>query len=186
MTDLSALWLPILLSAVVVFIISSIVHMAPLWHRGDYPKMKQQDAVMDALRPCNLPPGDYFFPRADNMADMRTPAYKEKVAKGPVVLMTVMPNGMRPMGPMLAQWFVYCLVINVFAAYIAGRALPQGTAYLQVFRFIGAAAFIAHSVALWQLSIWYARGWGLTLKYTFDGLLYALCTAGVFGWLWPR
>ncbi|HEX7420299.1 MAG TPA: hypothetical protein VF505_10460 [Thermoanaerobaculia bacterium] len=37
MTALTALWLPILLSALFVFIVSSIIHMAPLWHKNDFP-----------------------------------------------------------------------------------------------------------------------------------------------------
>ena len=37
MTTIAALWLPILLSAVIVFIASSIIHMAPLWHRNELP-----------------------------------------------------------------------------------------------------------------------------------------------------
>jgi hypothetical protein len=35
------------------------------------------------------------------------------------------------------------------------------------------------------MSIWYHRSWGTTLRYTVDGLVYALLTAGIFGWLWP-
>jgi len=77
------------------------------------------------------------------------------------------------------------LVVS-FAAYMAGRALPPGTIYLQVFRFIGATAFIGYTLALWQMSIWYRRSWSLTIKATIDGLVYALLTAGTFGWLWPR
>ena len=79
-----------------------------------------------------------------------------------------------------------CVVIGVFAAYVAGRALPPGTDYLQVFRFVGATAFIGYSVALWQMSIWNRRAWLTTIKATVDGLIYALLTAGTFGWLWPR
>jgi hypothetical protein len=55
-----------------------------------------------------------------------------------------------------------------------------------VFRFAGTTAFIGYSVALWQMSIWYRRAWSTTIKATVDGLIYALLTAGVFGWLWPR
>ena len=46
--------------------------------------------------------------------------------------------------------------------------------------------FSPYAVALWQLSIWYGRSWRITIMYTLDGLIYALLTAGVFGWLWPR
>jgi hypothetical protein len=185
-TALTALWLPILLSAVFVFIASSIIHMAPLWHRGDYPKVANEDAVIAALRPLAIPPGDYLVPRVSNMAEMKTPEFQEKISKGPVMVMTVMPNRMMSMGRNLSLWFVYCLVVSYFSAYIASRALPPGTHYLQVFRFAGATAFIGYVLALWQMSIWYWRAWSMSIKATIDGLIYALLTAGTFGWLWPR
>lgn len=185
MTALSALWLPILLSAVVVFVASSVIHMASPWHKSDYPKMPNEQQVMDALRPLAIPPGDYFFPRPASRDDMRSPAFAEKVNNGPVAVMTVMPGGMS-MGRNLGLWFVYLAVISSFAAYVAGRALPAGAVYLQVFRFVGATAFIGYSAALWQMSIWYRRAWSTTIKATIDGLIYACLTAGAFGWLWPR
>jgi hypothetical protein len=186
MTGLSALWLPILLSAVIVFVASSVIHMASPWHKSDYPKMPNEDRVMDALRPLAIPPGDYFFPRPSSRDEMRSPAFAEKMKRGPVVLLTVMPNGLMSMGRNLALWFLYAVVVNVFAGYIAGRALPPGTAYPHVFRFVGATAFIGYALALWQMSIWYRRAWTTTIKGTVDGLIYALLTAGTFGWLWPR
>ena len=89
------------------------------------------------------------------------------------------------MGKSLLLWFVYVVVVTIFAAYIAGRALGPGTHYLLVFRFVGASAFMGYSLALPQQSIWYRRNWGTTLLSMFDGLVYALLTAGTFGWLWP-
>lgn len=185
MVALSALWLPILLSAVLVFIASSIIHMLPLWHRSDYPAPPDQDRVLDALRPFQIPPGDYMLPRAKDAAEMKTAEFREKTLRGPVLVMTVLPPGPFTMGRSLGLWFVYLLAVSLFAGYIAGRALPAGVDYLDVFRFAGATAFIGYSVALWQMSIWYRRAWTTTLKATFDGLVYALLTAGVFGWLWP-
>ena len=185
MTALTALWLPILVSAIFVFVASAIIHMAPLWHNNDYPAPPDQDRLGDAMRPFNVPPGDYLLPRAANHAQMKSPEFMEKAKKGPVVLMTVFHNGTLGMGQQLATWFVYTLVVSYFAAYIAGRALPPGVDYLEVFRFAGATAFIAYSIALWQMSIWYRRSWSLTIKETLDGLIYGLLTAGVFGWLWP-
>jgi len=106
------------------------------------------------------------------------------------MVVTVMPSGAKEMGKRLNQslvfWFLYAVVIGIFAAYIAGRALPPGSQYPQVFRFVGATAFLAYVVALWQMSIWYRRSWMTTFKVTVDGLIYALLTAGMFGWLWPR
>ncbi len=186
MTQLSVLWLPILLSAVIVFVASSIIHMLLPWHKSDYPKVPGEDKVMNALRPLNIPPGDYMVPRCASMKEMGSPEFKEKLNKGPVIVMTVMPNGMTSMGRNLALWFVYSALVGLFSAYIAGRALPVGASYRSVFRFAGAAAFMGYSVALWQMSIWYRRAWGTTIKATIDGLIYALLTAGTFGWLWPR
>lgn len=185
MTTIAALWLPILLSAVIVFIASSIIHMAPLWHRNECPKVPNQDKVMDALRPFAIPPGDYMLPRADDMKAMKSPEFLEKLKRGPVMLLTVLPNGPFSMSRSLTQWFVYVVVVGIFAAYVAGRTLAPGTEYLTVFRIAGTTAFIGYAVALWQMSIWYHRPWSTTLKVTLDGLLYGLLTGGVFGWLWP-
>ena len=185
MTGLASLWLPLLVSAVLVFVASSIIHMVLPWHKSDYPKMTGEDKVMDALRPLAIPPGDYMVPRPASRSDLRSPEFIEKMQKGPVVVMTVMPGSMS-MGKNLSQWFVYCAVVGFFAAYVASRALSPGANYLQVFRFVGATAFMGYTLALWQLSIWYHRSWAITIKSTFDGLIYALLTAGTFGWLWPR
>ena len=185
MTGLSVLWLPILLSAVFVFVASSLIHMVSPWHKTDYSKMANETEVMDALRPLGIPPGDYFFPRPAGRGDMKSPAFAEKVKRGPVAMLTVMPGAMS-MGRNLALWFIYIVVIGVFSAYVASRALPPGVPYLRVFQLAGATAFIGYSAALWQMSIWYHRSWTTTIKSTVDGLIYAMLTAGTFGWLWPR
>ena len=186
MIALSALWLPILVSAVIVFVVSSIIHMTPLWHKTDYPKLPNEDRVMDALRPLGIPPGDYMMPRPSSMAEMKSAAFIEKVTKGPKVIITVMQPGLPTMGKNLTLWFLYAVVVSYFAAYIASRALPAGAAYLEVFRFVGATAFVGYTLALWQMSIWYHRALSMSVKGTIDGLIYACLTAGVFGWLWPR
>jgi hypothetical protein len=185
MMQLSSLWMPILVSAVLVFVASSVIHMAPLWHRNDYPRAPQEDRLMEALRPLAIPPGDYMVPRASGSTEMRSPDYAAKVNQGPVLILTVLPNGMISMGASLAQWFAYSAVVSLFAGYIASRALGPGADYLDVFRFAGTTAFAGYALGMYQMSIWYKRSWSLTLKSTFDGLIYALVTAGTFGWLWP-
>ncbi|HEY6967973.1 MAG TPA: hypothetical protein VJA94_02120 [Candidatus Angelobacter sp.] len=185
MTPLTALWLPILVSAVIVFVASSIIHMFLPWHKGDYRKVPNEDKLMDALRPMAIPPGDYMVPRANSMEEMRSPEFKEKFKKGPVLMLTVLPGTMA-MGKNMAQWFLYTVVVGIFSAYVASRALPPHPDYLEVFRFAGVAAFLTYAGALWQFSIWYRRAWSTTIKSTIDGLIYAGLTAGTFGWLWPR
>ncbi len=186
MTGLHQLWLPILLSAVFVFVLSSVIHMASPWHKSDYPAVPNEDAVAAALRPFAIPPGDYMLPRPATRADVRSAAFAEKLKLGPVMVLGVWPNGPTSMARNLGGWFLYCTVVGVFAAYVAGRALPPGTPYLRVFQLAGATAFVGYALALWQMSIWYRRAWSTTVKATVDGLLYALLTAGTFGWLWPR
>ncbi len=186
MVPVMTLWLPILLSAVIVFVASSLIHMVLPFHRHDLKKVPLEDEVMDALRRFEIPPGDYGLPRPDSPADMKKPEFVEKYKAGPVALLTVVPAGPPKMGASLLIWFLYCAVVGVFAAYITGRALPSGAGYPAVFRFAGCTAFMGYSLALLQNSIWYRRNWGTTLRSMVDGLVYGLLTAGTFGWLWPR
>ena len=186
MVHLASLWLPILVAAVIVFAASSVIHMTPLWHKSDFPAMPREAEVLSALRPLAIPPGDYFLPRAADMKDMRTPAFQEKLKQGPVAVMTVMPNGMMNMSRSLVQWFVFLLVVGIFTGYVACISLPAGAPYPRVFRLVFTVAFVGYSLALCELSIWYRRGWSLTLKGLLDGAIYAALTAGTFGWLWPR
>ncbi len=143
-------------------------------------------ALRETVRRFDIPPGDYVVPHAGSPAGMKKPEFVEKMKKGPLVLMTIAPGGPPSMSMNLSLWFLYSVVVSVFAAYIAGRAVGPGATYLAVFRFVGAAAFMGYSLALLQNSIWYKRNWGTTLKSMFDGLVYGLLTAGTFGWLWPR
>ena len=186
MTPLVALWLPILLSAVLVFVVSSLIHMMTPWHEGDYTKVPDEDRAMDAIRTLALPPGEYYMPRPSSRQEMSSPAFKEKMKRGPVAMLHVWPAGAMSMTTNLVQWFVYAVVVGIFAGYVAGRALPPSAPFLAVFRFAGVTAFACYSVALWQFSIWYHRSWVTTIKATVDGLIYALLTAGALGWLWPR
>jgi hypothetical protein len=186
MVSLTALWLPIVLSAVVVFIASSIIHMVLPYHRGDYKKMPNEDQVLEALRSAAVAPGDYTFPCPDNPKEMRSPEMMAKYEKGPVGIVTVMPSGPPAMGKSLALWFVFCLVISVFVAYLTGRTLGPGTEYLMVFRVAGTTAFLGYGVGQAINSIWWGQAWWTTLKHIFDGLVYALLTAGMFGWLWSQ
>jgi hypothetical protein len=186
MVSVPSLWLPIIVSAVVVFVVSFILHMVLKYHNTDFAGVPNEDAVMEALRKFSIPPGEYVIPHCASQAAMKDPAFIEKTNKGPVAMLTVMPNGPFKMGPSLVMWFVYSLAVGVFCAYIAGRALPAGSHYLSVFRFAGCTAFIAYSVALWQNSIWFKRKWSTTIKNTFDGLVYGLFTGGVFGAMWPK
>lgn len=186
MTSVMSLTVPILVSAVLVFVASSILHMVLPVHRNDWRRLPEEDGVLDALRRFDIPPGDYVAPHAGSPDAMKNPDFVAKSRKGPIVLMTVAPGGSVSIAKNLLLWFIYTVIVGIFAAYVTGRALGRGADYLEVFRFAGATAFAGYSLALLQNSIWYQRNWAATVKSMADGLVYALLTAGVFGWLWPR
>ena len=187
MVPLTALWLPIVLSAVIVFVASSIIHMVLGYHQGDYQKLPNEEKLLETMRTWGLVPGSFYhFPHCPSHKEMKTPEYQEKLKQGPIGLMTVFPSGPPNMAKYLGSWFAYCLVVSFFVAYLTGRTLAPGTPYLAVFRIAGTVGFLSYGIAHAHASIWEGRAWSTTVKFFFDGLVYGLLTAGVFGWLWPR
>ena len=185
MVPLASLWLPILLAGVIVFIASSILHMVLPYHRSDYRKLPDEEKLLGALRSANLQCGLYVFPFC-TPKEMKSPEAQEKYKQGPVGMMTIFPTGPVNMPKYLVEWFVYCLVIGFFTAYITGRTESPGTDYLHVFRVAGTVAFMAYGLGNLSNGIWRGQPWSVVLKEVFDGLIYALLTAVTFGWLWPR
>ncbi len=185
MVPLLDLWLPILLSAVAVFVVSSVIHMALPIHKSDMKKLPKEDELLAAMRAQGVQPGMYMFPSCASMKDMGTPEMQKKLAQGPVGSMTLRPPGGFAMGPSLAQWFVLSLVIGICAAYVAGMVLGPGADGTSVLRLTSTAAFLGYGFSSVQDSIWKGVPWSVSLKFVFDGLLYALATGAVFAWMWP-
>jgi len=182
--SLSSLWLPIVVSAVLVFIASNIVHMVLPHHRSDYQALPSEDEVQAALRRFNIPYGDYLLPRP-NMAARRDPAFLESVKRGPVAVITIMAGEFK-MAARLTQWFAFCLVVSLFSGYLAGLALGPDVPYLRVSQVASCAAFMGYGLAAVPASIWYSKSWATTAKTLADALVYGFVTGGTFGWLWPR
>jgi hypothetical protein len=182
---LSALWLPIVLSAVIVFVASSIMHMVLPYHKSDYQKLPDEDKVLPVLRSAGLKRGLYVFPFTTHK-DMKSPAMIEKYNQGPVGMMTVFHNGPPAMPKFLGLWFAYCLVIGLVVAHLASHTVFPFPTYRHVFRIVGESAFLAYGLGSLSNSIWKGQTWSMTIKEVIDGLIYALLTAGTFAWLWPR
>jgi len=185
MVSLTALWLPILLAAVIVFVASSIMHMLLPYHRSDYRQLPDEDKVRAAMRAAGVTRGVYVVPYCTHK-DMKSPAMAEKYKEGPNAVINVFPPGPPAMPKFLGQWFAFCLVVGFCAAYLTGRTVASGAHYLIVFRVAGTAAFLAYSVGNLANGIWKGQPWSNVLKEVIDGLIYSLLTAGTFGWLWPR
>jgi hypothetical protein len=182
---LTALWMPIVLSAVIVFVASSVMHMLLKYHNSDYRKRPDEDKILAALRPANLQPGLYVFPHTTHQ-EMNSPAMAEKFKQGPVGIMTIRPSGPVAMGKFLIQWFVFCLAVGTVAAFLAAPVLPPGAPYKSVFHVVGLAAFLGYGLGTLSNGIWKGQPWSSVIKEVIDGLVFGLLTAGTFGWLWPR
>lgn len=181
--SLASLWLPVVAAAVLVFIASALVWMVLKWHDSDWSKLPDEEGARAALR--SAAPGEYTLPYAASNADRESEAFQARCKEGPVAMLTIFPNGMPNMGKQLGLWFVYCLLVSVFVAYLLSATLAAGSDYLKVFQVAGTAAFLAYAGGAVPAMIWFGQGTGRTIKDVADGLIYALLTAGVFGWLWP-
>lgn len=179
------LWLPILVSAIAVFVASSVIHMVLPIHKSDYRGVPNEEAFLEALRAAKVPEGEFMFPICSSMKDMGSPEFLAKLKRGPVGSILIRPNGACSMGKSLGQWFAYCVVLGLFIAYIASIGTPRGASFAQVFRITGAIAILGHAFSNVTNSIWKGVSWTITAKFVFDGVVYALVTAACFAWLWP-
>jgi hypothetical protein len=186
MVTLSMLWLPILVATVLVFVASSVIWMALPYHRSDTRRLPDEAPVLEPLQKQDLKPGIYRFPWAESMKAMKEPTFVDKLNQGPVGFVTILPKGQSPMGKTLVLWTVYVLAIGILVAYVTGRVLPPDAHYLQVFRVAGTVAFAAYAGGHLPDAIWWGKPWSNAWKDVLDGLVYALLTAGTFGWLWPQ
>lgn len=185
MTPFTSLLLPIALSAVAVFVLSMIIHMTP-WHRSDYLRLPDEDGVMKALRPFNIPPNDYTTPHPGTGDYMKSPEYDAKRAAGPVIWLTVAPSGPWKIGKLMGSWFLFTLVVSATLACVVGSIVSAGGDRGVVFHQVAVIAFLTYAMGAVPLSIWYDRKWSTTLKTVVDSVLYALATGWIFSMLWPK
>ena len=187
MEFLTQLWLPIVVSGIVVFFMSALVWTVMPHHKKDWQGLPNEDAILAAMRASSPAPGQYAVPFMSDPKLREDPAMKERIAKGPNGYLTVIPTGMPAMGPMMAKSLAYNLVVTTLVAYVAWHAL-QGSVpdYLSVFRIVGTTAMMSYILAMVPESIWFGRPWRTLGMQAIDGIAYGLVTAGIFGWLWPK
>ena len=175
------LWQPVLLSAVITFAAGSVIWMFMPWHKTDWGKTPDEDAVRAALK--GTPAGMYTVPNCADPSQFKDPDMQQKLVEGPQAFITVVPSGLPAMGGKLGMMFAYNLLVAVICGYFVSRTAAPGADYLAIFRIAGAVAFVAYGVAYVQESIWFGRSWSSTIKTFLDALIYGLLTGGVFGWL---
>ena len=186
METLAGLWLPIVVSAVLVFVASSLIWNVLGAHKWHIKGLPDEAAAREALSKQGLAPGQYSIPYRPDPAAMKDPAFREKLVKGPVGVLVIRKPGLPNMGQFLGAWFAHLLFVSYVVAFLCGQTLHRGAPYLLVFRVAGTVAFAAYSIGQIPNAIWWGRPWKSALKEFADGIVYALLTAGSFGWLWPE
>lgn len=177
-----SLWLPIVLSAVIVFVAAALMWMVAPHHKNEWKGLSNEEAARAALK--GLAPGQYVIPWCPPER-MKDPDVIKKRQEGPTAWLTVVPSGVMGMGKPMVLSVVYYLAVGVAVAYLAGRTLAPGTPYLQVFRVVGTVSWLAYGWGSLSDAIWFGKPWGSVFKQMADSLVYAMLTAGTFGWLWP-
>jgi hypothetical protein len=186
MAHLLQAWLPILASAIGVFVASSLIHMVFKWHNSDYRALSNEAEVAAAIRAGAPAPGQYVIPHCPGMKDMANEATQAKFREGPVGFITLRPNGMPSMGSALGLWFAFTLLVATISA-----AIP-----LQIYGLGGERHAVAHLAALVTLltyaggsiqqGIWMGKPWRSVAKDLLDALIFAVVTAFAFAFLWPH
>jgi len=186
MLSLASLWMPIVLSAVLVFIASSLIHMVFQWHKREYGKLPNEDAVREVIRQAQLPAGQYVMPFCGSSKDMQQAETAQKFTEGPVATLIMRPSGMPRIGASLGQWFALTLAISLLAAALATTVLGQGADPRKVFHFFAVISFMSYASGSVINAIWMGKLWAAVAMDALDALIYALLTAAAFAWLWPQ
>jgi hypothetical protein len=181
--SLVSLWLPILLSAVIVFFAAFVAWTVLPHHRSDWVRIPNEDSLLQTIRDLGLGRGQYVFPNAMTAEGAKEPDAQAKLKEGPVgsLIIRDAPN----MGKSLAFYFLFTLAVSFMVAYLGHASIAPGAEYRHVFRVLGTIAFLAYSAAEIPAAIWFGHSWSGVWKSVIDGLVFGLLTGGVFGWLWP-
>jgi len=180
-----SLWLPVLASAVAVFVASAVLHMVLKYHRADHRKLTNEDAVSDALGKGTPARGLYMIPWCEH-SQMNDPAVKAKFEKGPIAIITVLPSGQVNMGKHLGLWFGFCVLASFTTAYLARHTLSYGANGRTIMQVTGAVSLVAYGYGNFSDTIWKGQPWANTVRSLIDSVIYALITGAIFCALWPK
>lgn len=172
------LWMPIVVSAVVVWITSAIVWMALPHHKKDIKTLPDADTIPNLTR--DLKPGVYLWPNCEQNSE----EFKKRFNEGPWGSMTVLPGKPNMLRNMAGVFLVY-VVIGVFVAYVTGLAREPGAEFLEVFRVAGAVALASYCLGWMPNALFFGKPGRFWLTDLADCVVYALITGVVFALLWP-
>lgn len=183
MEILLPLWLPIVVSAVVVFFASFLAWMVIPHHKQDIKTLPDEKALTNHLKQLSLAPGTYMWPGCVG-GDMKSEDFKARCKAGPwgsINVLAKQPN----FGLNLVLVFIVYLVISVFVGYLTFRARPLGSQFMPVFQVAGATAILAYCAGGLPGAIFFGKPARFVFTDFMDNLVYGLLTGIVFAWLWP-
>ena len=177
---LTALFLPIVLSAIVLFFCSFLSWMVLRLHAKDWGKLKNEDDFLKATKDLELTEGSYMFPHCNGSSDMKSEEFKKKMQEGPNGVITVFPK--TDMRRNLGLTFLYFLVVSFCLAYLTSLAHERGAEFMEIFRFVSTAGLMTYLAAIICHAIWFNSR---IIGHIIEALIYAVVTGAIFGWLWP-
>jgi hypothetical protein len=180
-TSLASLWLPIVVSGIVLFFASWAAWMLLPHHKPEWKGLPNEDGFLSALRSFNIPPGQYTFPHCGSPEQMKSDEFKRRMEAGPVGTITIWKSA-PSMGVNMLCTLLFFTIANLVIAYLAGIALDPGEEFLTVFRFVGTAGILTYGTANILNGIWFGRKMAADIA---DGVAYGLITGLVFALLWP-
>lgn len=184
MNFVALLWLPILVSAVAVFVLSAASHMLLPWRRDEFRGIPGHEAIQAVVK--DLPPGQYLFPAGLDPRERGGKEWLARWAAGPSGWLTLVPREPIAMGRNMAQSMLAYLVVSFLTAYLATFALGAAPASFTVFRFVSTLGVLTYATGTSFTSIWYGRPWKAFAADVLDAVVLAFAMAAVFAWLWPR
>jgi hypothetical protein len=192
MDFLLSLWLPILLSAAAVWIVSTIFGMPFLHHKNDWIGLPaaEEDAFMGFLRTSGIKPGNYLFPDFRTRAAMESEKVKKALEQGPVGHLSLWRPPLT-MGGKLAATFIVFLVVSTLIAYQASVVLPKAAEFAppttpKVFRVVGTAGILAYCFSFIPSAIWFGAPKRTIALGIIDGIVFGVITGAIFAWRWPH
>jgi hypothetical protein len=179
------LWLPILLSAAAVWIVSIIASMALPHHKQDFIGLPDEDGFMDDLRKRGIKPGNYIYPDFRGREAIKSEKIQKALNDGPVGHLHVWKTPLT-MGDKMAATFIVYLVVSTLIAYLTRIALPGPAEFARVFRVAATASILAYCFSFIPSAIWWGSYKRTIVANVIDGILYAAITGAIFAWRWPH
>jgi hypothetical protein len=180
-----SLWLPVVVAAVVVWIVSALIWMLLGYHAADFRKLPDEERLRALYSSGKVAPGQYVTPYWQDAKGRDDKEFMKRFDEGPVALLVVGRNGAPNMGRNMLLSFCFYFVVSFVVAYIARHTLQFGQDGHTVMRVTATIAIAIYALAGVPDSIWFYRPWSVTLKNGFDGVIYGLITGVIFMLLWP-